>query len=891
MLKPTQKRATLIGRQAELQKLQEIYEDVVSNQKSRVVLVEGGLGIGKTALVEHFIQAVTEQKNGSRSPVIGIGKCTFESEMVGLQPFAQMLSNLGSDKSFEATMGNLLKFVADVAPAWADVVTQGAASATVKALSSSLLSGNEAFVREHKLDINLAYTGFAKILQRIAEKRPVIGFVDDFHWADKSSVGLLKYLVDPKNLDGFDKSQVMLVVSYRPFETKETGLLFRQALSEPKVRAHISEIKLFNGVSVDEYIGHLYPNNNLPQTFLDAVKKHSDGNPLLLKQLFSYLELNNDIRRQEMPTGGAMWQVSSRLSSSDFIQQMLQQNVKEAIGEVLLEKYRLLQEKDPELYETLSFASIEGEYFSAQVIAELRGKTLEDVFGSLQKLENTYQMVRHSENKIIDINGKAFDIYHFNPLILQDIIYKDLPPGRQRTRHKQVAEFLENYSGFEKTVFQLAIQFQRAKEPLKAAQYALRAAHYEQGQSKIAEAEKWCDFGLNLLENLADADEIRKLRLEFRKTIADGYFYSGKYESAVQKYRDLLDPQDLDVATPEVIAEIYAQAAHACILKGDMNRQAHDYCAQGKRYLRNIPFNQYYFALDVISIKARDVEKEIKVELFKMLIEYGETLKDDPYCNKHLSLAYKWLGVEYQNWAKYKDAEVYYQKSRAFAQKCENRDLEAQAILNLADLYVEQGEFDSGLKYTLEGYELSSAINEVDNLAYALATEGYIYLQKEMYPEALEKLERAIYDSVKAGSDWNMPFMYADAAICLLALGKKEDALKYARKAVQYKEDKIKHGYALCALGRVTAQLQENKDYRKHFAEALKKLEQAGQKSFLAQTKYYLAETLLQVEDASSRKEAIALLKEAYADFESLGLKRRLGGVKDLLARAASNAL
>jgi len=888
MSKYARKPTILIGRNTELKKLQEVYQDVIANNRSRIVLIEGGLGIGKTALVEHFLQTLTDPKNSKKPPLVGIGKCTFESQMVGLQPFGQMLSNFGNNKSFEVTMGNAMKFIAEVAPAWANIFTQGAASATVKALSTTFTSGNELLVQEHKLDINLAYTGFAKILQRMAEKQPVIGFVDDFHWADKSSVGLLNYLIDPENLDGFNESPVMLVVSYRPFESE--GI--RQIISEPKFLSEIKEIKIFNGISAREYVSSFYPNNDLPKHFLDEVEKHTEGNPLLLKQLFSYLELNNDISNQEMPDGGHSWKASPRLSSLDFIQEILQKSVHESIGAVLFERYRLLQDKDLELYETLSFASVEGQYFSAQVIAALRGKNLEDVFRSLQKLENTHQMVQHVENGIVDVNGQALDIYHFNPLNLQEIIYKDLAPGQQRYRHQQVAEYLEKYFGFEKNISQLALQFQKAQEHLKAAHYALKAAEYEQSQSKIAEAEKWCLLGLDILDKLSSSQDVQELRLDLRKAIADGYFYSGKHASSAEKYRDLLESKDLESATAEKAAEIFVQAAHACILEGRSNQQANDYCEQGKSYLKrrllNGQFNhQYYFALEVIHVKSRDIETNIKTELFKALIDYGEILEDDPYRNKHLALAHKWLGAEYLDQGKYGEAANCYRESIVFAKKCANIDLESQNILNLADLCGETGDFSSGLKYAQEGYELSRKINEVDNLAYSLAIEGNIYLQQKEYIKALEKLRQAIDDSEKLESYWNMPFMYADIAICLLELEKNEEALEYALKAtaVEYKEDKIKYGYALCALGRVTARTQPNKGYKEYFRESIEKLREAGHKHFYSQTKYYLAEILLQTQLDVNRNEATALLQEAYTEFENLGMKYKMDIIKSLASQ------
>jgi tetratricopeptide (TPR) repeat protein len=243
------------------------------------------------------------------------------------------------------------------------------------------------------------------------------------------------------------------------------------------------------------------------------------------------------------------------------------------------------------------------------------------------------------------------------------------------------------------------------------------------------------------------------------------------------------------------------------------------------------------------------------------------------------------MGNKYLDLGKYEEAKKYYQESKTFSKKCANKDLEAQAILNLADLCWEICDFASSVEYAKEGYTLSEAIKELDNLAYSLAIQGSTYLQQGEYSLALEKLQLAIKDSEKLDSDWNMPFMCADTAICLLELGRNKESLEYAQRAIEYKKDNVKYGYALCALGRVTARLQGNSDAKKYFEESLMKLSEVGHKNFHSQAQYYWAEILLQTQSASDRNEALVLLQDAYVEFKKLGIKHRMDLVKDLMSK------
>jgi hypothetical protein len=73
--------------------------------------------VGKTTLVEHFLERVAQEQP---EVLIGKGVCATETEMSGLTPFVELLESVG--KRLRFTSDKWVDFIKNVAPAWIDIL-------------------------------------------------------------------------------------------------------------------------------------------------------------------------------------------------------------------------------------------------------------------------------------------------------------------------------------------------------------------------------------------------------------------------------------------------------------------------------------------------------------------------------------------------------------------------------------------------------------------------------------------------------------------------------------------------------------------------------------------------------------------------------------------------
>jgi DNA-binding CsgD family transcriptional regulator len=177
----------LVGRAEELARLAAALSEAAVGQP-RTVLLGGEAGIGKSRLLAEFSGRAREQ--GAR---VLVGACLQLGE--GTLPFApvsQALRQLDL-ATLEAVVGagraELARLVPDLGPA------DAAAPAT----------GEQARAR--------LFERLLGVVGRLAAERPLVLVVEDLHWADRSTLDLLAFLVP--NLGGV---KVVLVASYRSDE-------------------------------------------------------------------------------------------------------------------------------------------------------------------------------------------------------------------------------------------------------------------------------------------------------------------------------------------------------------------------------------------------------------------------------------------------------------------------------------------------------------------------------------------------------------------------------------------------------------------------------------------------------------------------------------------------
>ena len=238
----------MVGRRQELACLLEAWT-ATKTDGGRVVVVVGEAGQGKTRLVQEL-----ETRCRTDDAQVLTVRCPQVSDMQAYWPWVQLLSQLHALHPEQ---------VAELPP----MVSQALGSIAPEFSSPSAPSlGTCAEFELHD--------AIARALS-VLTRRPLVLVLEDFHWADSSSLALLRFLAS--QLYGM---RVLLVVTFRNFMItyrQELRLTFASVLQQPVVDSvALSSLDL---EETDELIAQVVQPDTLDSAVMAALFERSGGNP------------------------------------------------------------------------------------------------------------------------------------------------------------------------------------------------------------------------------------------------------------------------------------------------------------------------------------------------------------------------------------------------------------------------------------------------------------------------------------------------------------------------------------------------------------------------------------------------------------------------------------
>ncbi len=255
--------ATFVGREVELGALEKAFDDVARHEsgRSRLVVVEGEPGLGKSALVNHFLDSLR-----ARATVLP-GRC-YEQETVPFKGIDAILDALSeyllalSNEEAKAVIAGGIRYLAAVFPVLKRV--PAIANATV----GDRAVGNASVLREQ------AFEEFERLLRALSARRPIVLFLDDLQWADRDSLALLQ-----RTLVGETGIACLFVATLRAGAAPEAVALISNAerialggLSGSESRRLWDALSLAAGGAISEQER-------------DTVMREAGGHPLFLAEL------------------------------------------------------------------------------------------------------------------------------------------------------------------------------------------------------------------------------------------------------------------------------------------------------------------------------------------------------------------------------------------------------------------------------------------------------------------------------------------------------------------------------------------------------------------------------------------------------------------------------
>jgi hypothetical protein len=259
--------ATFVGRNGELETLAAAH-GAARTGKAVTLHVHGGSGMGKTALIERFL----ERLSADPGTTVLAGRC-YERESVPYKALDSVIDALSCHlRRLGRDAAALLP--RDVRPLVRLFPVLKRAKAIDTAPLPNIEIPNPQELRQR------AFGALKELLARTADRGPVVLWIDDLQWGDVDSAALLSELVRPP-----DAAAVLLVLSYRTEDGARSACV--RAMQETRHEAETDVREL--------HVGPLLPGDAhdlaralLPATDVDRaaqVAREAEGNPLFVAEL------------------------------------------------------------------------------------------------------------------------------------------------------------------------------------------------------------------------------------------------------------------------------------------------------------------------------------------------------------------------------------------------------------------------------------------------------------------------------------------------------------------------------------------------------------------------------------------------------------------------------
>ena len=470
----------MIGRQAELQQLQDIFNVALQEGETQSVTIVGEPGIGKSRLLYEFEQWVELQPEHIR---IYRGRATPGSSGI---PFGLL-------RSLFAFRFNILE--SDLA----DIVRQKLETGLGEFLSS------EPLLKSHFIGAMLGYDFkdspylagvlndpkqlyaqaifyLGQYLTAQAQQNLVLIFLEDIHWADNASLdAMLQLTREHLHL------RLMVVCLARPAfydnrphwgqgETSHTRLDL-QPLSRRSCRELVSEI--------------LQKVSSLPDELREQIVTNAEGNPFYVEELVKILIEDGVILKDEAED---VWRTDP--------QQLPDLRIPATLTAVLQARLDGLPEAERT---ALQQAAVVGRIFWDAVIQVLQeaDQPPQPALSGLIRRELVYPR-----------EASAFagtDEYIIKHALLRDVVYESVLKRARRVYHRKTADWLVEATqssgrGDEYAVV-IGKHYEQAGENLAAAEWYIRAGEKAKSQGAYQEASQLLPKALELLP--ATAKDLR----------------------------------------------------------------------------------------------------------------------------------------------------------------------------------------------------------------------------------------------------------------------------------------------------------------------------------------------------------------------------------------------
>lgn len=393
--------ASLVGRDEELQLLEQTYQRVVSERRPALVTVIGPAGVGKSRLSSEllvYLETLPDFAYWRKGRCLAYGNVSYSALADAIKAQCEVLE----DDPPDVLADKLHRAVEELFGDECDSVLP-----QIQALVGAA-AADRTFAREE------LFEAWRRFLERMAARLPLVLVLEDLHWADAGLLDFVDHLAD------WAQGPLLVLTLARP-----ELLQLRPAWGGGK--RNYSSIYLDplsadeNGAMLDELLG-----SSLPLQLKQLITERSEGNPLYTEEIVRMFIDRGVLRRTET----SRWELAQQIEEIE-VPRSIQALIATRLDGLPADEKGLLQD-----------AAVIGRAFWLGAVAHLSDRSAADVRDALGRLR-TKEIITPREPPVF--SGELE--FAFRHVLIRDVAYESLPKALRAAKHIEVARWAEERAG------------------------------------------------------------------------------------------------------------------------------------------------------------------------------------------------------------------------------------------------------------------------------------------------------------------------------------------------------------------------------------------------------------------------------------------------------------
>ena len=460
----------LVGRKEEWTRLQDAWRDA-RRRGSRLVIIEGVAGIGKTHLAEELLTWTSKQ-----GITVSRTRCYAAEGRLALGPITEWLR---TDVFSKEAHGLAAVWKAELVPILPEL------SVADPALPSPA-TAPDGWQRRRLFE--------ALTRAVLAARQPILLVIDDLQWCDRDTLEWLHFLLR------FDPAAALLVVGTIRGEELRSDSTLETIRLELSRSEQLSEIEL-NPLNELEttLLAEQVAGRSLDQSSGARIYRETEGNPLfIVESVRAALSGGGSTSDRGSTSGGSEDRPQRRMGAGAL---------PEKVHAVLSAR---LGQLSPPARSLAHIGAVLGRAFTLEMLAAASEHDDEVLAEGLDELW---------QRRIIRAYGPNF--YDFSHDKLREFAYSEVTPARRLLLHRRVAEAFERLFDAEIDAFsgQIAAHYEEADLPASAIAYHERAARAARRVHAHEEEIEHLNRALTLIQRIPRSAERDEREVDLRSQL------------------------------------------------------------------------------------------------------------------------------------------------------------------------------------------------------------------------------------------------------------------------------------------------------------------------------------------------------------------------------------